>query len=224
MAAPVSASLGHPPADDSGVSANQHPPRRLARIADPLSVASPAWRRGVPDRHGRCWPSGIMNPSVAAAPRGALARASRRARLPAPPRAARSAPRASRRAFWRLMSLRAAELDARAACRTSRSSLTGGEVQSPAAWSQIGFLLAYPFWYRALWLLRQPALEESRARASGGAGRSSSRSSRCCSSIVVGDSSGSSRLPAVENIAQPCPWPWTCSCWPPSTTRSAAPP
>ncbi len=40
---------------------------------------------------------------------------------------------------------------------------TGGDVRSPAAWSQIGFLLAYPFWYRALWLVRQPALNASRA-------------------------------------------------------------
>jgi diguanylate cyclase (GGDEF)-like protein len=40
---------------------------------------------------------------------------------------------------------------------------TGGDVRSPAAWSQIGFLLAYPFWYRALWLMRQPALHESRS-------------------------------------------------------------
>lgn len=41
---------------------------------------------------------------------------------------------------------------------------TGGDVRSPAAWSQIGFLLAYPFWYRALWLMRQPALHESRVQ------------------------------------------------------------
>jgi EAL domain-containing protein (putative c-di-GMP-specific phosphodiesterase class I)/GGDEF domain-containing protein len=40
---------------------------------------------------------------------------------------------------------------------------TGGDVRNPAAWSQIGFLAAYPFWYRALWLLRQPAIGESRA-------------------------------------------------------------
>lgn len=39
---------------------------------------------------------------------------------------------------------------------------SGGDPGSPAAWSQIGFLLAYPFWYRALWLMRQPALDESR--------------------------------------------------------------
>lgn len=40
--------------------------------------------------------------------------------------------------------------------------LTGGDIKSPTAWSQLGFLLAYPFWYRALWLLRQPGLGESR--------------------------------------------------------------
>lgn len=40
--------------------------------------------------------------------------------------------------------------------------LTGGDLTSPAAWSQLGFLFAYPFWYRALWLLRQPGLGESR--------------------------------------------------------------
>ncbi|MGD9696863.1 MAG: EAL domain-containing protein [Thermoleophilia bacterium] len=42
---------------------------------------------------------------------------------------------------------------------------TGGTVDSPAAWSQVGFLLAYPFWYRGLWMLRQPAMEESRRGA-----------------------------------------------------------
>jgi EAL domain-containing protein (putative c-di-GMP-specific phosphodiesterase class I)/GGDEF domain-containing protein len=39
---------------------------------------------------------------------------------------------------------------------------TGGDFTNPQAWSQIGFLAAYPFWYRALWLMRQPALDESR--------------------------------------------------------------
>lgn len=39
----------------------------------------------------------------------------------------------------------------------------GGDMRSPAAWTQIGFLAAYPFWYRAFWLLRQPVLAESRA-------------------------------------------------------------
>jgi diguanylate cyclase (GGDEF)-like protein len=38
----------------------------------------------------------------------------------------------------------------------------GGDVSNPAAWSQIGFLAAYPFWYRALWILRQPAIGEAR--------------------------------------------------------------
>jgi EAL domain-containing protein (putative c-di-GMP-specific phosphodiesterase class I)/GGDEF domain-containing protein len=36
--------------------------------------------------------------------------------------------------------------------------LSGGTVLEPAAWSQAGYLLAYPFWYRALWLLRQPTV------------------------------------------------------------------
>lgn len=40
--------------------------------------------------------------------------------------------------------------------------VSGGVVSEPAAWSQIGFLAAYPFWYRALWKLRQPALHDSR--------------------------------------------------------------
>ena len=41
---------------------------------------------------------------------------------------------------------------------------TGGDIRSPEAWSQIGFLLAYPFWYRALWLVRQPVLGASPLR------------------------------------------------------------
>jgi EAL domain-containing protein (putative c-di-GMP-specific phosphodiesterase class I) len=40
--------------------------------------------------------------------------------------------------------------------------VTGGDISNPQAWSQIGFLAAYGFWYRALWLMRQPALDESR--------------------------------------------------------------
>lgn len=39
---------------------------------------------------------------------------------------------------------------------------TDGNIRSPAAYSQIGFLLAYPFWYRALWLVREPAVGPSR--------------------------------------------------------------
>lgn len=40
---------------------------------------------------------------------------------------------------------------------------TDGNLRSPAAYSQAGFLLAYPFWYRALWLVRQPVLGPSLA-------------------------------------------------------------
>lgn len=47
---------------------------------------------------------------------------------------------------------------------------SGGDMTSPAAWSQIGFLAAYPFWYRALWLMRQPALDESRRERMAGIG------------------------------------------------------
>ena len=78
--------------------------------------------------------------------------------------AARTASRRSKgveERFWRLMSY--GLLSWTLGCVPYVGFLlTGGEVQSPAAWSQIGFLLAYPFWYRALWMLRQPALEESR--------------------------------------------------------------
>lgn len=38
----------------------------------------------------------------------------------------------------------------------------GGSPESPAAWTQIGFLGAYVPWYRALWLMRQPVLARSR--------------------------------------------------------------
>lgn len=38
----------------------------------------------------------------------------------------------------------------------------GGNPQNPEAWSQAGYLLAYPFWYGALWFLRQPVLAVSR--------------------------------------------------------------
>ena len=95
-------------------------------------------------------------------------------------------------------------------------------MQSPAAWSQIGFLLAYPFWYRALWLLRQPALEESRARASGGAGHRA-LDLRDALRDRGRDPLGAS-TPAAENVAQLLPSSSTCSCWPPSTTPCAAPP
>lgn len=40
----------------------------------------------------------------------------------------------------------------------------GGNPANPAAWSQFGYLLAYPFWYLALWHLRQPVLGASRRK------------------------------------------------------------
>ncbi len=44
----------------------------------------------------------------------------------------------------------------------------GGDPTHPAVWTQAGYLLAYPFWYYALWMLRQPVLAESRrARVQG---------------------------------------------------------
>ncbi len=42
--------------------------------------------------------------------------------------------------------------------------LLGGDLLEPTAWSQAGYLAAYPFWYLALWQLRQPVLAASRAR------------------------------------------------------------
>jgi len=42
--------------------------------------------------------------------------------------------------------------------------ISGGDPLAPPAWSQLGYLAAYPFWYLALWGLRQPALTASRGR------------------------------------------------------------
>lgn len=42
--------------------------------------------------------------------------------------------------------------------------LSGGDLHSPAAWSQAGFLAAYPFWYAGLWLVRQPVVGASPRR------------------------------------------------------------
>jgi diguanylate cyclase (GGDEF)-like protein len=81
--------------------------------------------------------------------------------------------------------------------------LTGGDLRSPAAWSQIGFLLAYPFWYRALWLLRQPGLGESRlGRLEGWAIEGSVFA--MLGVIMVGLLWYPS-LPAAQNIAQLVP-------------------
>lgn len=40
--------------------------------------------------------------------------------------------------------------------------IDGGDLRSPTAFSQMGFLLAYPFWYRALWLVREPVVGANR--------------------------------------------------------------
>jgi EAL domain-containing protein (putative c-di-GMP-specific phosphodiesterase class I)/GGDEF domain-containing protein len=42
-----------------------------------------------------------------------------------------------------------------------------GDLRSPAAYSQLGFLLAYPFWYRALWLVREPTIGHTRLDRAG---------------------------------------------------------
>jgi EAL domain-containing protein (putative c-di-GMP-specific phosphodiesterase class I) len=76
---------------------------------------------------------------------------------------------------------------------------TGGDVSSPAAWSQLGFLLAYPFWYRALWIMRQPALDESRRERWEGWGIELSVLGMLF--IIVIGTIWESSLPALENTA-----------------------
>jgi EAL domain-containing protein (putative c-di-GMP-specific phosphodiesterase class I)/GGDEF domain-containing protein len=104
--------------------------------------------------------------------------------------------------FWHLMSL--GFLSWALGCLPYFAFLAvDGDLRSPAAWSQIGFLLAYPFWYRGLFLLRQPALEGSRA------GRIESHaielSTFALIAIVVFDVLWSHSLPALENAAQLIP-------------------
>lgn len=81
--------------------------------------------------------------------------------------------------------------------------VTGGDVSSPAAWSQIGFLLAYPFWYRALWLMRQPALHESRAQRIEGWGIELSVLATLF--VIVVAVLWEPSLPATQNIALQVP-------------------
>ena len=142
------------------MSATSTPRGGLARIADPLSVAITAVVAVSFLAMTALLALGVMNLEVAAG-LGVLC-TSIVAGLGF--RAARVASRRSKgveERFWRLMSY--GLLSWTLGCVPYFAFLvTGGEVQSPAAWSQIGFLLAYPFWYRALWMLRQPALEESR--------------------------------------------------------------
>ena len=76
---------------------------------------------------------------------------------------------------------------------------TGGDVSSPAAWSQLGFLLAYPFWYRALWLIRQPALGESRRERYEGWAIEGSVLAMLL--IIVVGTIWEASLPAAQNIA-----------------------
>jgi len=81
--------------------------------------------------------------------------------------------------------------------------LTGGDVASPAAWSQAGFLLAYPFWYRALWMLRQRGLGESRlGRLEGWAVEGSVFAMLA---VIVMGLLWHPSLPAAQNIAQLVP-------------------
>lgn len=80
---------------------------------------------------------------------------------------------------------------------------TGGDVESPAAWSQIGFLAAYPFWYRALWLMRQPALAESRRRQLEG--WAIELSVLAMLFVIVMTLLWEGSLPAVVNLAQLAP-------------------
>lgn len=77
---------------------------------------------------------------------------------------ARSASRASSGVSWRVWRLFAGGLALWVVgCAAYVTFLVlGGSPQNPAAWTQIGFLLAYVPWYRALWLMRQPVLGRSR--------------------------------------------------------------
>jgi EAL domain-containing protein (putative c-di-GMP-specific phosphodiesterase class I)/GGDEF domain-containing protein len=104
--------------------------------------------------------------------------------------------------FWRLMSY--GLLSWTLGCLPYYAYLaTGGDLSRPAAWSQIGFLLAYPFWYRGLWMLRQPGLEDSRwGRVEALAIEASIFG---LLGVVVVAALWSSSLPAAENIAQLVP-------------------
>ena len=116
-----------------------------------------------------------------------------------PPRRARAPPRRESSGGSGGSSRSASPAGASAACPTSLFLATGGDVSSPAAWSQLGFLLAYPFWYRALWIMRQPALDESRRERWEGWGIELSVLGMLF--IIVLGTIWESSLPAVENIA-----------------------
>jgi predicted signal transduction protein with EAL and GGDEF domain len=80
---------------------------------------------------------------------------------------------------------------------------TGGDFANPAAWSQIGYLLAYPFWYVALWRLRQPVLAPS--RRSQIETLAVEAGALLMLGAVVGSILWHPDLPASENIAQLVP-------------------
>lgn len=75
----------------------------------------------------------------------------------------------------------------------------GGDPFEPAAYSQVGFLAAYPFWFWALWLMRQSPLGHSRlARAESWAIEVIALG---MIALVVGGVLWLERLPASENAA-----------------------
>ncbi|CAN5922389.1 hypothetical protein BH23ACT10_BH23ACT10_11480 [soil metagenome] len=79
----------------------------------------------------------------------------------------------------------------------------GGNPANPAAWSQVGYLLAYPFWYRALWFLRQPVLAVSRrARLEAVAIEAGAM---LMLGTVVASVLWHDQLPASQNVAQLIP-------------------
>ena len=79
----------------------------------------------------------------------------------------------------------------------------GGDPLAPAAWTQIGYLAAYPFWYRALWHLRQPVLASSRLRQLETV--LIEFAALFMFVLVVGSVLWNPQWPAAENIAQLIP-------------------
>lgn len=81
--------------------------------------------------------------------------------------------------------------------------LLGGDPANPEAWSQAGYLLAYPFWYGALWHLRQPVLAGSRSK------RLETIAIEAGALLILGTVIASvlwhDRLPASQNVAQLIP-------------------
>lgn len=80
---------------------------------------------------------------------------------------------------------------------------TGGDPLAPAAWSQAGYLAAYPFWYMALWGLRQPVLATSRSRQLEIV--TIEFTVLLIFSVVVGSVLWNSAWPPSQNIAQLVP-------------------